>query len=181
MFCGHLLSLECHCLILLSTDCSGVWLFKFRASNLIMPSKLWILLGLLSLLAIGMLAGCGLIITCMEFYCSKSFCNALCLILDLLLHGQYVSGDFVLLHQVVAKSSWLFVIKQRLKMLNDTLIVQRKLPVEWMPICWKPCCLRPLMRYFGEWCHAVYTTFCCGSSFPFVFRLWREVRPNQSG
>ena len=37
-------------------------------------------------------------------------------------YGQYVSGDFVLLHQVVAESSRLFVIKQRLTMLNDALI-----------------------------------------------------------
>ena len=128
---------------LLSTNHGGVWLFKFCTSNFIMPSKLQILLGLLSLLSIEMLAGCDLIIPCMEFYCSKSFCNALCLIYE---QGMGNTRDFVLLHQVVAKLSQLFVIKQRLKMLNDVLIVQRKLPVERMPIWWKLCCLHPLTR-----------------------------------
>ena len=94
--------------------------------------------------------------------------------------GQYVSGDFVLFRQVVAESIRPFVIKQRLKMLHDALIVQRKPPVEWTPIWWKLCCLRPLTHCFGEWCHAVYTTFYCRSSFPVVFRLCREVRPKQS-
>ena len=131
-----------------------VWLFKFCTSNFITPCKLW-----------------------NTPWCSEPSINQnvgwlwfhnnmlFKIILQCPLpnswaaYGQCVSGDFVLLHQLVAELSRLFVIKQCLKMLNYALIVQRKLPVGRTPIWWKLCHLHPLMRYFGEWCHTIYITF----------------------
>ena len=93
VFCHHLISRECCCLILLSTDPCWVW-FKFRASTFITPPKLQIPLAFLSLLSNETSAIYSLTIICADFFFQTHFAIYFALILEQREQASQSVGNF---------------------------------------------------------------------------------------